>query len=283
MKKLIFSFITLLSLAMAGIAQDLISVADLSAKLKDPSFVVISAEVETEYAKVHITDAVNVPYTSLEKKVGAVEGLLISPEEIAKAMSAKGVSEKKTIVVYDEGTGKYAGRVYWILKYMGVPNVKILDGGLIAWKAARKPVTKNPTIVKPETFSTSVNNSIFASMKDVQAAVGNSKIALVDFHEAALFNGKDPKGKGRIPGSVNVDHTTLLDAKSVYKSKTDLQKMFNDVGATSDKTIYVICSSGTRASKGYFALKSILGYPNVKLYDGGLNEWAATPSNKMEK
>ena len=78
MKKLLFSFIALCSLAMAGIAQDLISVADLSAKLKDPNFVVVSAEVETEYAKVHITDAVNVPYTSLEKKVGAVEGLLIS-------------------------------------------------------------------------------------------------------------------------------------------------------------------------------------------------------------
>lgn len=268
---------------MAGIAQDLISVADLSAKLKDPNFVVVSAEVETEYAKVHITDAVNVPYTSLEKKVGAVEGLLISPEEIAKAMGAKGVSEKKTIVVYDEGAGKYAGRVYWILKYLGAPNVKILDGGLIAWKAARKPVTKNPTIAKPGTFTSSVNNSIFASMKDVQAAVANSKIALVDFHEAAMFNGNDPKGKGRIPGSVNVDHTTLLDAKSVYKSKTDLQKMFNDAGVTSDKTIYVFCSSGARASKGYFALKSILGYPNVKFYDGGINEWVATPSNKVEK
>lgn len=283
MKKLFLSFIALFSLVAAGFSQDLISVADLTSKLKDPNFVVVSAEIETEYAKVHITDAVNVPYTSLEKKVGAVEGLLITPEEIAKAMGLKGVSEKKTIVVYDEGAGKYAGRVYWILKYMGAPNVKILDGGLIAWKAARKPVTKNPTIAKTGTFVTTMNNSIFASMKDVQAAAGNSKIALIDFHEAALFSGKDPKGKGRIAGSVNIDHTTLLDTKGLYKPKSELEKIFSSVGVSSDKTIYVYCSSGTRASKGFFALKSVLGYPNVKIYEGGLNEWVATASNKVEK
>jgi thiosulfate/3-mercaptopyruvate sulfurtransferase len=283
MKKMFISILVFFVLAMTGIAQDLISVADLSAKLKDPNFVVVSAEVETEYAKVHITDAVNVPYTSLEKKVGAVEGLIISPDEMAKALGAKGVNEKKTIVVYDEGAGKYAGRVYWILKYLGAPNVKILDGGLIAWKAGRKPVTKNPTMAKPATFTPGVDNSIFASMKDVQTAVGNSKIALVDFHEAALFSGKDPKGKGRIVGSVNVDHTTLLDAKGLYKPKAELEKIFSSGGVTSDKTIYVYCSSGARASKGFFALKSILGYPNVKLFDGGLNEWVATPSNKVEK
>lgn len=283
MKKLILSFIAISSLALAGFAQDLISVTDLSAKLKDPNFVVVSAEVETEYAKVHITDAVNVPYTGLEKKVATVEGLLITPEEVAKILGAKGVSEKKTIVVYDEGAGKYAGRVYWILKYLGASNVKILDGGLIAWKAARKPVTKNPTMAKPATFTASVNNSILASMKDVQAAVGNSKIVLVDFHEAALFSGKDPKGKGRIAGSVNIDHTTLLDAKGLYKPKSELEKLFSSVGVSSDKTIYVYCSSGTRASKGFFALKSILGYPNVKIYEGGLNEWGATASNKVEK
>ena len=283
MKKVFISILVFFVLAMTGIAQDLISVADLTAKLKDPNFVVVSAEVETEYAKVHITDAVNVSYTSLEKKIGAVEGLLNSPEEIAKALGAKGVTEKKTIVVYDEGAGKYAGRVYWILKYMGAPNVKILDGGLIAWKAARKPVTKNPTVAKTGTFATTVNNSIFASMKDVQAAAGNAKVVLVDLREAAEFSGKDPKGKGRIPGAINIDHTTLFDAKSQYKPKTDLEKIFSAAGITSDKTIIALCNSGARASKGFFALKSILGYPNVKIYEGGLNEWVATASNKVEK
>lgn len=283
MKKLFLTAIAFVALGIMAQAQDLITVAELSSKLKDANYVVVSAEVETEYAKVHINDAVNVSYKSLEK-TGGVEGLLQSPAELTKIFSAKGLSEKKTIVVYDEGAGKYASRLYWTLKYMGAPNVKILDGGMVAWKAGRKPVTKNPSTVKPATFTPALNKAIYADMKEVQAAAGNAKVILVDLREVAEFTGKDPKNnKGRIPGSVNVDHTTLNAANSLYKSKAELEKLFTAAGATKDKTIILVCPTGVRAGKGYFALKSILGYPNVKVYEGGVNEWAATASNKLDK
>ncbi len=283
MKKLLLASIALILLSAAAMAQDLISVAELSSKLKDENYIVVSAEVETEYAKVHINNAVNVSYKSLEKS-GGIEGLLNTPAELAKILGAKGVTEKKTIVVYDEGAGKYASRLYWVLKHLGAPNVKVLDGGMVAWKAGRKPVTKNPTTVKQATFTPAVNKAIYADMKEVQGAAGNSKIILLDLRENAEFSGKDPKNnKGRIPGSVNVDHTTLMTAASTYKSKAELEKIFSAAGATKDKTIILVCPTGVRAGKGYFALKSILGYPNVKIYEGGVNEWAATSSNKLEK
>jgi thiosulfate/3-mercaptopyruvate sulfurtransferase len=283
MKKLLLASIALILLSAAAMAQDLISVAELSSKLKDENYIVVSAEVETEYAKVHINNAVNVSYKSLEKS-GGIEGLLNTPAELAKILGAKGVTEKKTIVVYDEGAGKYASRLYWVLKHLGAPNVKVLDGGMVAWKAGRKPVTKNPTTVKQATFTPAVNKAIYADMKEVQGAAGNSKVILLDLRENAEFSGKDPKNnKGRIPGSVNVDHTTLMTAASTYKSKAELEKIFSAAGATKDKTIILVCPTGVRAGKGYFALKSILGYPNVKIYEGGVNEWAATSSNKLEK
>lgn len=282
MKKLFFACIAIIAFGYTAIAQDLISVADLSAKLKDPNVVVVSAELETEYAKVHINNAVNVSYKSLEKK-GGIEGLLNTPDELAKIFGSNGVSEKKTIIVYDEGAGKYASRLYWTLKYLGAPNVKVLDGGLVAWKAGRKPVTKNPSNVKAETFTPSVNKAIYADMKEVQAAAGNAKVILVDLRENVEFSGKDPKNnKGRIPGSINVDHTTLMAANSTYKTKAELEKIFTAAGATKDKTIILVCPTGVRAGKGFFALKSILGYPNVKIYEGGVNEWAAS-SNKLDK
>lgn len=282
MKKLFFACIAIIAFGFTAIAQDLISVADLSAKLKDPNVVVVSAELETEYAKVHINNAVNVSYKSLEKK-GGIEGLLNTPDELAKIFGSNGVSEKKTIIVYDEGAGKYASRLYWTLKYLGAPNVKVLDGGLVAWKAGRKPVTKNPSNVKAETFTPSVNKAIYADMKEVQAAAGNAKVILVDLRENVEFSGKDPKNnKGRIPGSINVDHTTLMAANSTYKTKGELEKIFTAAGATKDKTIILVCPTGVRAGKGFLALKSILGYPNVKVYEGGVNEWAAS-SNKLDK
>ncbi len=283
MKKFLFATIALIFTGTAVLAQDLMTVAELSSKLKDANYIVVSAEVETEYAKVHINNAVNVSYKSLEKS-GGIEGLLNTPAELAKILGAKGVTEKKTIVVYDEGAGKYASRLYWVLKYLGAPDVKVLDGGMSAWKAGRKPVTKNPTTVKPATFTPAVNKAIYADMKEVQGASGNSKVILVDLRENVEFSGKDPKNnKGRIPGSVNVDHTTLMTAASTYKSKAELEKIFSAAGATKDKTIILVCPTGVRAGKGYFALKSILGYPNVKIYEGGVNEWAATSSNKLEK
>lgn len=282
MKKLFFACIAIIAFGFTAIAQDLISVADLSAKLKDPNVVVVSAELETEYAKVHINNAVNVSYKSLEKK-GGIEGLLNTPDELAKIFGSNGVSEKKTIIVYDEGAGKYASRLYWTLKYLGAPNVKVLDGGLVAWKAGRKPVTKNPSNVKAETFTPSINKAIYADMKEVQAAAGNAKVILVDLRENVEFSGKDPKNnKGRIPGSINVDHTTLMAANSTYKTKAELEKIFTAAGATKDKTIILVCPTGVRAGKGFLALKSILGYPNVKVYEGGVNEWAAS-SNKLDK
>lgn len=283
MKKLFLTAIAFIALGIFAQAQDLITVAELSSKLKDASYVIVSAEVETEYSKVHINDAVNVSYKSLEK-AGGVEGLLQSPAELAKIFGAKGLTEKKTIVIYDEGAGKYASRLYWALKYMGAPNVKILDGGMVAWKAGRKPVTKNPSTVKPATFTPAVNKAIYADMKEVQAAAGNAKVILVDLREVAEFSGKDPKNnKGRIPGSVNVDHTSLNATNGLYKSKAELEKLFTAAGATKDKTIILVCPTGVRAGKGFVVLKSILGYPNVKVYEGGVNEWAATSSNKLDK
>jgi len=284
MKRVFISFVAVLAFAFAAQAQDLISVADLSAKLKDAAYIVVSAELETEFAKVHITDAVNVSYKTLEKKGGAYDGQLLSAADLAKVFGAQGVTEKKTIVLYDEGKGKYAARLYTVLKSLGAPNVKVLNGGLIAWKAARKPVTKNPTMAKAATFTPAANSAFFATMKDVQSAAGNGKVVLVDLREAVEFSGNDPKNnKGRIPGEVNVDHNTLMDAKSQYKPKAELEKLFASAGATKDKTIILICPTSVRAAKGYLALKSILGYPNVKVYAGGINEWVTTASNKIEK
>ncbi len=263
---IIFAFVA------GSFAQDLISVNDLAKELKNPEYIVVSGEVETEYAKVHITGAVNVSYKAFFKP-GAVEGLLVSDAEIMKILGDAGISESNTVVLYDEGSMKYAGRLYFLLKYMGAPKVKILDGGLEAWKAGRKPVTKNPSNVAKTTFNGKPNKALLVAAADVKAAKGNKDIVLVDSREAGEFKGVENKSPGHIPGSVNLDHTTLLDAKHLLKPKAELEKTLNGLGITKDKNIILYCSTGVRASKEYFVLVSYLGYSKVKVYDNGLNEW----------
>ncbi|MBK9290181.1 MAG: sulfurtransferase [Bacteroidetes bacterium] len=273
MKKLFFLFL-LASSVLRLAAQDLISADELAKQLKNPDFVVVSAEVETEYAKVHINGAVNVSYKAFFKP-GEIEGLLIPVEQAAKILGENGISEKKTIVLYDEGSMKYSGRLYFILKYLGAPNVKILEGGMEAWKAGRKPVTKNPTIVAKTTFTPKVNPALMASVEEAKKAAAAADMVLVDVREAGEFKGVENKSTGHLPGAVNMDHTTLLNDKHMLKSKAELEKMFAEKGITKDKTIILYCSTGVRAGKTYFVLTSVLGYPKVKVYDGGYNEWKA--------
>lgn len=282
MLKRLFIIAFLLPVFAAGtLAQDLISVADLSKEAKNKEYIVVCASVETEYAKVHITNSVNISYKAFFKP-GDIEGILVSNAEIEKIFGEQGVSADKTIVLYDEGHAKYATRLYWILKYMGAPKVKVLDGGLEAWKAGRKPVTKNPTSITKATFKGTANPKMIVNIDAVKASKDKAGTILVDVREVNEFKGLENKSKGHIPWAINLDHNTLLNANQTFKSKADLEKLYTAAGVTKDKTIILYCSTGVRAGKHYLALVNILNYPNVFVYDNGYNEWVAQ-NNPVQK
>lgn len=271
-----------LFVASAVSAQDVISATELAKIAKSKDVAVICATSPANY-KVHITGSVNVPHSSMYKGKPA-EAYINSPAEMAKALAAKGVSPDKTIVVYDEGSSKYAGRMYWMLKYLGAPNVKMLNGNLKAWKAKRKPITGSPTKVTAATFTPKVDASQLAKMDEVKKATGDASYVLVDARKPDEFGGtadsKTLSRKGHIPGAVNVNHETVLDGKGLLKSNEELKALFESKGITKDKTVIVYCETSVRAGVVYLALKG-LGYPNVKVYDGAYLEWQATASNKV--
>lgn len=272
-----------LFVATAVSAQDLISATELAKISKNKDVVVICATSAKNY-KVHITGSVNVPHSSMYKGKPA-EAYINTAAEMAKVLGAQGVTADKTIVVYDEGSAKYSGRMYWMLKYLGAPNVKMLDGNLKAWKAKRKPITGTPTKVTAATFSPKVDNSVLADMAEVKKASGSSSYVLVDARTPEEFAGtadsETLSRKGHIPGAVNVNHETVMDGKGLLKSTEELKALFEGKGITKDKTAIVYCETSVRAGVVYLALKG-LGYPNVKVYDGAYLEWQSTASNKVE-
>ena len=262
-------------------AQDLISVNELAKISKNTDVVVVWAGDEDGY-KVHITGAVSIPHTSLCNN-DPVRNLIKPTAEMAKILGEKGVSTDKTIVVYDEGSGKYANRMYWMLKYLGAPNVKVLDGNFKAWKAGRKPVTGSPSKVTATTFNAKPNAALLSNMDEVKKAIGNPAYAVIDARTAEEFAGtaETEIRKGHIPGASNINYETLLDSKGMLKSKEELQSIFKAKGITSDKTAIVYCETSVRACVLYTALKT-LEYPKVKVYDGAYLEWQATASNTVE-
>jgi len=258
-------------------SQDIISVKELSKQLKAGNCVVISAQKKKQFAKVHIKGAININHKDLYK-AGAVEGRLKSVSELATIFGKKGISNNNKIVIYDHGKGKYSGRIYWVLKYLGCKDVKILNGHITAWKSARKAITKNPTKVKKATFKAVVNKSVLANMANVKSG----KYLVVDVRSAGEYNGTEGKDvrKGHIPKAVNFDFSKML-SQGKLKPTTQLQKMFNDAGITKDKKIILYCTTSVRAGVVFMVLKTVLKYPNVKVYDGALNEWSSVSSNKV--
>jgi thiosulfate/3-mercaptopyruvate sulfurtransferase len=279
--KNIFLLGLVLFVASAINAQDVISVADLAKLSKSDDVVVVWAGAAEDY-KVHITGAVSVPHVSLCNDT-PVRGLIKPAAEMAKILGAAGVSPEKTIVVYDEGSTKYAGRMYWMLKYLGAQNVKMLDGNLKAWKAGRKPVTGAPTKMAAATFTAKTEAGYLAKMDEVKTATGNSSYVLVDARTPEEYAGtaETELRKGHIPGAVNVNYETLIDSKGMLKPNAELKSIFESAGVTPEKTAILYCESSVRAGILFLALKG-LGYTKVKVYDGAYIEWQATSSNKVE-
>lgn len=277
---LIISFLLVAQVTFAG--EVLVNAKDFTKAIKaDKSIVVIDANTAANYAKSHVMGAVNIPHKELYQ-AGDIEGLIKPAAELAAYFGEKGVSNTSNIIIYDDGSSKYASRVYWVLKYLGAEKVSILHKDMDAWRAARVPLTRNKSTAKAATFTAKVNNAVLASEADVKSCSG--ACVLVDSRKPAEFNGtsEKPESVGHIKGAINVNYEEFVDDKGAFKPADQIKAIAEKNGLTADKNIILYCVTSVRAAVSYVALHEILGYTNVKVYDGAYNEWKAK-GNPMEK
>jgi thiosulfate/3-mercaptopyruvate sulfurtransferase len=252
---------------------DLISAKEFMALIKSvDNLVIIDAAEESIYKYSHVKDAVNIPHKSLYVE-GGVEGIIKSPAELAKIFGSKGISENSKIVIYDDGTQKYSSRVYWILKYLGAKDVKLLHKDMDDWKKVRVPLSRMPAKVTATTFTPTVNKAIYADMVQVRAAKEKAKI--IDARTPEEFNGtsEKPVSPGHIPGAININHKDVLTANEAFKSKAELEALAAKYGISANDEVILYCTTSVRGAVLYVAFADILGYTNVKVYDGSLEEW----------
>ena len=246
---------------------DLISAKETAKIMNDDNVILVSTRKASDYTKVHIKDAVNIDILSLCEP-GDIKGVLKSPEEISKELGAKGINKDKKIIIYDNGKNINAGRLYWILEYLGFKDVKILDGHMKAWRAARKPVTKYATKITPVTCSPSLNKDIIVDYDYVKANLNNPKVIIVDVQSQKEFD------EGHIPNAKIFEHKIIIiEENGTLKSPEEISKLLTEAGITPDKEIILYCATSARAGIVFMAMVSMLDYPNVKIYDGAYNEW----------
>ncbi len=273
-----FSFLFAFFLIGGLAAQmDLITPKDFSAMMKsDKDMVILDASKASTYSTNHVKGAVHVDHNSLYRD-GDVKGLIKPPAELAEIFGSMGVGDDNKVVVYDEGSQKYSSRVYWILKYIGKDNVYILHKDLATWRPARIMLTAEVPKPKSAVFTPKVNEEVFASLDEVMSKKDLQDYALVDVRTADEYSGVK-SSEGHIPGAINLNYEDLLTDTGAFKSKAELEKIAQENGLTNDKGIIFYCKTSVRATVAFVAFRDILGYTNVKVFDGAYNEWVANHS-----
>jgi thiosulfate/3-mercaptopyruvate sulfurtransferase len=266
--------------AMAGGSGDqeespvLVSADWLNAHCTDPTVRILDVRVSDPrlpmgYRMGHVPNAM--PF-DLNQDVFDVSGRtasrLKSPEAIAAVLSARGVSEASTIVLYDEDTGPLAGFMFWLLKYLGHRDVRVLNGGWHAWQRANGAVTREAPKVQPVIYTAHVNGDQRSNAEWIQEWTQRGDVVLLDARSDAEYY------MGHIPGAVNLSYDEAIEHSThQLKKPEELRQQFEAVGVTADKEVVTYCGSGSRSAHTYLVLKS-LGYPRVRNYDGSMMDWS---------
>jgi len=249
---------------------------------KDTNVAIIDIRRLDEYHLGHYQGSVNIWRSDYVDTTYAYGGIMPSRGQFAAILSGLGIESQDKILLYDGKGGCEAARFWWILKTYGHPNAYIVDGGFEALVASGSEMVTQQTdvIVSNYEFLHQENRNFYASLRDVKNALEDENTILLDTRTVDEFVGEmQKKGafrSGRIPRSIHNDWTRSVHIKEggFLKSIKDLKYDFAKIIPDKDKKIIVYCQSGVRSAHTTFVLSDILGYTNVKNYDGSWIEWS---------
>ena len=275
--------------AMARGIDPIVSTDWLQKNLKNAKIVIVDVRKVEDYQAGHIPGAVNVFYGSWAIKKGDLLNELPPIDDLADVIGSAGI-DKNSLVVIVGITEKVPNqfdmtRVAWTLKYVGVPNVAILNGGYTLWVKENKPVSQDAVKAKVKPFKAAVNKNLFVDKAFVLGKIG--KATIIDTRGPAFYEGKEklefvPKA-GRIKGAVNLPVGQLYTPEGLYKAKADLAALAEKAaGKDLKKEIITYCDTGKTCTSWAFIMTDMLGYKDVKVYDGSSMEWLADPNAPME-
>ena len=249
----------------------------------DEEVIVVEVNVDTElYEKGHIPGAVGWSWKT--QLCDTVRRDILSKSEIEKLLSQSGADERSTIVLYGDSNNWFAAWAFWQLKVYGHNDVRLMDGGRKKWELEGRPLVREKPRLAPKQYrAKNADSALRALLPEVQDAVSRRVVELVDVRSAQEFSGEvlAPPGLpetcqrgGHIPGASSIPWSKAVnDHDGTFKSAEELGKIYRDAGITGQKPIIAYCRIGERSSHSWFVLRYLLGFDNVKNYDGSWTEW----------
>jgi len=261
----------------------LVSTEWTAAHAKDHGIRVVEVDVDTTgYDQGHIEGAVAWNWqTELQD---AIRRDLAQPHAFEELLGKAGVSPDTTVVLYGDNNNWFAAWAFWQLKYYGHEKVLIMNGGRKKWLEEKRPLTKEVPKYSAASYKVKATNAaIRAKRDDVFAALEKKSPAhLVDVRSVDEFTGKiiAPPGMsetaqraGHIPTAANIPWAQAANEDGTFKSADQLKQLYRGKGVTGQGEVIAYCRIGERSSHTWFVLKYLLGYDNVKNYDGSWTEW----------
>jgi thiosulfate/3-mercaptopyruvate sulfurtransferase len=261
----------------------LVSTDWVAQNLNAPNARLVEVDVDTTaYAQGHIPGAVGWNWqTQLQDNV---KRDLTDKVTLEKLLSDSGISNDTTILLYGDNNNWFAAYAFWQLKYYGHKDVKLINGGRKKWLEEKRPLTTEPPKVTPTTYRAGTpDEAVRAYRDDVLSIVqGKKRGQLVDVRSVDEFTGKiiAPPGMtetaqraGHVPGAANIPWSQAANEDGTFKSAEALAALYQPKGVTGSDEVIAYCRIGERSSHTWFVLKYLLGYNNVRNYDGSWTEW----------
>ena len=220
---------------------------------------------------------------------------ILNRAQFEQLMSRNGIAPDTEVVLYGDFNNWFAAFAFWVFKYYGHRNVRIMNGGRKKWEIEGRPYTTDEPQVQPTDYvAAPPDEGLRAYLPDVRRALGRDGNVLVDVRSPKEFSGEitappeypteNAQRGGHIPGARSIPWATAVnDADGTFKSADELRANYEPKGVTADKDVVCYCRIGERSSHSWFVLKYLLGYPQVRNYDGSWTEWGNMIGNPVEK
>jgi thiosulfate/3-mercaptopyruvate sulfurtransferase len=284
---LLVSFIAASAVYAADEVQPLVTTQWVAFNMKSIKIIDVSKK---GYTKGHIPGAVQIKWDS-EVFAPESDHMVLGLAEIERVMSKIGITPDDHVVLYDgDVKPHHVMWVYWTLKYWNFPKVSVMDGGIMLWKKEQRPITTKVTRIRRTNVEVEYppNTKIRAMYSpDIIHALATGNAVIVDSRPESFFNGEKYSlskwvRSGHITGAVNVSANYSLNENNTFKNVIELQALYEKAGVTDDGNIIIYCDAGELAAHSWFVLSELLGYKNVKVYDGSMREYANMFDTPME-
>ena len=263
----------------------LVETSWLAGRLGDPSLRVIEVDEDTTaYHKGHIPGAIGWNWTvDLHAKIGRD---YLDQASLSGLLAAAGVDQETTVILYGGNNNWFAAYAYWILKLRGFDAVKLLNGGRKKWELeSRELTTSVPGYPSTSYQIRAKERPEIRALRDEVLASAGTRTGLVDVRSPEEYRGEklapdhlpgeQAQVPGHIPGAVNVPWGRAANDDGTFKPADELHSLYSRLGITSDRPVIAYCRIGERSAHTWFALTELLGYLDVKNYDGSWTEYGS--------